>query len=249
MDAIEDFSLKKRPGRLHQLLSDLDLNLSSNPRGTDRGDYKTYIRGFYEAEFSQRQSEKNRLIEIGVRSGASIALWANYFDDVKIIGVDVVDVGMEMGPVKEYIDYPSVDFFCDDAYSLEFAESLSGRFSILIDDGPHSLKSQLRFLELYLSKMEEGGVLIIEDVQRGYRDCARFMNALPKNNKFFFEVYDFRFQSGAYDDLLFVVRINRSGRSYFARRMYVKLRSLFWWIDRAILRVKRFLGSASEECR
>lgn len=228
---------------LVELLGVLDLNLSSNPRGTDKGDFKTYVRGFYEAEFGRRQSDNIRLLEIGVRTGASIALWANFFRNVEIIGLDVEDVGTAAGPVPEYLDYPSVKFYCNDAYNPEFAQSLAGSFSIMIDDGPHSLISQKRFVELYLPKLADGGVLIIEDIQRDYRDSYQLMKALPKGNKFIFEVYDFRAQSGAYDDFLFVVRQNKSGKNHLTRKMYLMLRSLFSWVAAPYQRIKRFLIS------
>ena len=237
-----------RPGnrsnpKLIELLRDLNLNMSSNPRGTDKGDVKTYVSGFYEAEFGRRQSEHNRLLEIGVRTGASVALWANYFQNVEIIGLDVEAVGTAAGPLKEYLDYPSVKFYCNDAYNPEFAQSLAGSFSIMIDDGPHSLVSQMRFLELYLPKLVEGGVLIIEDIQRDYRDSYHLMKALPKGNEFVFELYDFRAQSGAYDDFLFVVRHNPSGKNHLTRKMYLQLRSFVSWSVSPYRRIKRYLVS------
>ncbi len=244
MEMNAGFNSENRSNRtLVELLNKLDLNISSNPRGTDKGDFKTYVRGFYEAEFGRRQSENNRLLEIGVRTGASVALWANFFQNVEIIGLDVEDVGTAAGPVKEYLDYPSVKFYCNDAYNPEFAQSLAGSFSIMIDDGPHSLVSQKHFLELYLPKLDEGGVLIIEDIQRNYRDCYQLMKALPKGNKFIFEIYDFRAQSGAGDDFLFVVRHNKSGKSYLTRRIYLKLRLLFSLVAALYRRIKRFLTS------
>jgi hypothetical protein len=60
---------------------------SSNPQGTDKGDLKTYVRGCYETEFCRlRRSGGNRLHEVGVRTSALLALWANYFIDLEIIG-------------------------------------------------------------------------------------------------------------------------------------------------------------------
>ena len=37
-------------------------------------------------------------------------------------------------------------------------------FDIIIDDGPHSLESQLKFIDLYYPKTNLGGVVIIEDI-------------------------------------------------------------------------------------
>jgi len=244
VDKVDDSNRELRPNSgLAELLADLNLNISSNPRGTDKGDFKTYVRGFYETEFNRRRFDKNRLLEIGVRSGASLALWANYFKDTEIIGVDVENVGTDAGPVQEYLDYESITFVCGDAYSQQFSHSLPGKFSIMIDDGPHSLASQKRFLELYLPRLEEGGVLIIEDIQREYRDSYQLMKALPGGDKCTFEIYDFRARSRTGDDFLFVVRHNKSGESYLMRKNYVRLRSLMSWIGVPYRRIKRFLMS------
>lgn len=236
---VDNYNSKKQPSRgLAELLAHLDLNISSNPKGTDKGDFKTYVKGFYEAEFSRRRSARNRLLEIGVRTGASLALWANYFNDVEIIGADVEPAGSKAGPVRKYIDFPSITFFCGDAYRQGFAESLPGKFSIMIDDGPHSLASQKRFLELYLPKLEDDGVLIIEDIQRAYRDSYQLMKTLPAGNKYKFEIYDFRSQSKTGDDFLFVVRHNKSGNSVSMLRNYVMLRSLISLILALFRRIK-----------
>jgi len=231
------YNLKRK---LSEVLRDLDLNLSSNPQGTDKGDFKSYVRGFYEAEFGCRQSENNRVLEIGVRTGASLALWANFFENAEIIGVDVEAVGSQVGPVRKYLDYPSIKFFCDDAYSHTFAKSVVGNFSIMIDDGPHSLASQKRFLELYLPKLDEDGVLIIEDVQRAYRDSFQLMRMLPEN-MFLFETYDFRSWSRTGDDFLFVVRHNKSGESQAARKAYLAARCMLGWLAIPFRRVKALL--------
>jgi hypothetical protein len=195
---------------LLDILRESNLNLSNNPRGTDKGDYKSYVTNFYEAEFSARRLNKNRLLEVGVRSGASLALWAKYFENIEIIGLDVEKVGSSVGPVKKYLDFPFVQFFCNNAYNQETADKFQGEFTILIDDGPHSLASQIKFLELYLPKLAQDGVLVIEDILRGYRDCYFLMKSLPKGNKYNFELYNF---NGIKKDggFLFVVRHNSSG--------------------------------------
>jgi hypothetical protein len=222
---------------LMDILSNMNLNISTNPRGTDKGDFKTYVKGFYEKEFGTRKMDRNRLFEIGVRSGASIALWANFFKNVEIVGVDVEEVGTTVGPLKEYLDYPFVNFFCKDAYGSEFSDSLSGKFTIMIDDGPHSLSSQKRFIELYLSRLEDDGVLIVEDVQREYRDSFQLMNMLP-GNKYIFEMYDFRSQSNTGDDFLFVVRHNINNQSQSYKKFYLTTMCLLSWLAVPFRRLK-----------
>jgi hypothetical protein len=216
---------------LAEILRDLNLNLSTNPKGTDKGSHKTYISGFYEAEFGRRRNKKNRLLEVGVRTGASIALWANYFKDIEIFGLDIESVGSSAGPMPEYLDYPNVKFLCTNAYDPAVAKDLDLKFSILIDDGPHSLASQKEFIDLYLSKLTKDGVLIIEDIQGGYFHCYELMKRLPKG--FAFEIYNFSKKSGAYDDVLFVVRCGSDVIDDYIRKKDLVLRCF-------ILRVKGF---------
>jgi len=221
------------------ILNDLNLNLSTNPRGTDKGDYKTYVSGFYEKEFSFRRLQKNRLLEVGIRSGASMALWANFFKDAELVGLDVEDVGTSVGPLAEYLDYPAVTFYCNDAYDIEFASSINGMYTIMIDDGPHSLSSQVLFIELYLSKLAKDGVLIVEDVQGGYRDIFQLMNSLP-NTRYKFEIYDFT-ANGSYDDMLFVVRHNEERERQIFLKTYVAARCALQILSLPLKKAVRFV--------
>jgi hypothetical protein len=223
---------------LFQILKNLNLNLNTNPRGTDKGDYKSYVSNFYESEFSSRRLKFNRLLEIGVRSGASLALWANYFKNIEIFGLDIEEVGTSNGPVQEYIDYPSIQFFCEDAYNKDISDKFIGKYTILIDDGPHSLTSQLKFQDLYLDKLADDGVLIIEDILFGYRDCYSLMKALPKGNKFMFEIYNFETikKEGGF---LFVVRHNKNKKKYYGRKFILTLRAFNELLSVLIRRIKR----------
>ena len=64
VDNVSNYNREMRPSKgLVELLADLNLNISSNPQGTDKGDFKTYVRGFYEGEFSRRRSDKNRFLK------------------------------------------------------------------------------------------------------------------------------------------------------------------------------------------
>ena len=231
----------KKADTLFGILENLNLNISSNPLGTDKGDCKTYINGFYEKEFEPRKYKKNRLLEVGVRTGASIALWANYFKDAELIGVDVENVGTPSGPLKEYLDYSSVSYFCQDAYASKFADSIVGKYSIMIDDGPHSLSSQKRFIQLYLSKLDEDGVLIIEDVQRDYRDSFQIMRMLPRTG-YLFEIHDFRSVSNTYDDFLFVVRHNLKGVSQIYNKVDLTARCVYSLLNALIRKIKASYG-------
>ena len=64
----------------------------------------------------------------------------------------------------EVINDPSIKLYCNsDAYDMNFiSKNLSNiKFDFLLDDGPHTIESQEKFIELYSQLLSENGILII----------------------------------------------------------------------------------------
>ena len=60
---------------LQEILKEYNLNITTNPRyGTDKGAPKTFVDGFYQEKFEPLRNKKLTLVEIGVRSGASLKI-------------------------------------------------------------------------------------------------------------------------------------------------------------------------------
>ena len=80
---------------LQEILKEHNLNITTNPRyGTDKGDPKTFVDGFYQEKFEPLRNKKLTLVEIGVRSGASLKLWKEFFSKrATIIGIDNFQLG------------------------------------------------------------------------------------------------------------------------------------------------------------
>lgn len=161
-----------------------------------------YINSFYNDELRKYQNEPIRLLEIGVYRGASLALWSKYFPNAEIVGLDIQDLRAE-----KYKNLDRVTVGICDAYSLE-QDTLDdlGNFDIIIDDGPHTLESLEKCIELYLPKLNDGGVMVLEDVQdpEWFRPLTL---AIPIQRKSInVECIDIRDHLNRYDDLLFVIR-------------------------------------------
>ena len=182
---------------------------------TDKGSSHSYIQNFYEDEFKKYKDKDINFLEIGIMSGGCFLLWADYFKKAKnIIGVDCTDEYVH----PECREIEGVDFYFKDAYDEEFVKGLVD-CDIIIDDGQHTLESQLQCLELYLPKLNKGGVLIIEDVQKEGH-FSKFIEASQKiaeddsdDVEYEVECLDFRESShhqerkwSPPDDMLFVVR-------------------------------------------
>ncbi len=184
---------------LKQIIKDENLSIEIDPKyGTDKGGPKSYIENFYEGKFKNLQEKKITLVEIGVRSGASLCLWKNYFSKKsKIYGIDNLDDKNNHNiPVKkELISGDNVEYIIGDAYSEDTKNKVVGNIDILIDDGPHTFESHLQLLEKYISKMNKNGIIVIEDISYDYNKLFEFIPDQYKNTS---SVYDF----GGYDNRL-----------------------------------------------
>lgn len=178
-----------------------ECNLSINPNyGTDKENPKSYINEFYEENFKKYKDKDISLLEIGVRSGPSLKLWSEYFSkESKIYGLDnLYDKDINLVPVNnDWISSSNVEYIIGDAYD-EKVSNRFGKIDILIDDGPHTFESHVKLLNLYLNKINSGGIIVIEDVSYNPNNLYEY---LPNNLKDTSYICDY----GGYDDRLIVI--------------------------------------------
>ncbi len=184
---------------LQTIETNWDLTYTAEPGvGTDKHNEHDYVNGFYNEEFKKYQNLPIRLLEIGVYKGASLALWQKYFPNAEIIGLDIIDQR-----VDKYKDIDRVTVGICDAYNLGPDElDELGNLDIIIDDGPHTIETLQQCIELYLPKLNEGGVMVLEDIQ----DTSWFPLLIEKTPyDIEYDCIDLRENLGRYDDLLFVI--------------------------------------------
>lgn len=210
--------------KLIEIMQELDLfgSWQTGPDGemiesifTDKSHPHSYIQNFYEEEFLKYQNKKINFLEIGIMSGGCFLLWKEYFKKAnKIVGIDCTDKFLH----TKCKNMEGVEFIFDNAYDSEFSDTLSN-FDIIIDDGSHVFEDQIRFLELYLPKLNRGGVLIVEDVanEKNFETFIEISRKLfesdEDDNEYEVECLDFRnsevHRSKGWsppDDMMFVVR-------------------------------------------
>jgi SAM-dependent methyltransferase len=185
-----------------------------NTGATDKGasnklDGHSYIQNFYGKEFEVYKNKKIKILEIGIFEGGSIKLWKEYFSKAKeIIGVDITNEYLH----QKYLNIDKVSYNFGDAYDHEFSKIFSNDFDIIIDDGPHTLETQIASIQLYLPKLKKGGIFVIEDVQYD----SWFNNFIDESEKIYkndnsnaeyvVDCLDFRDTLGRSDDMLFVIK-------------------------------------------
>ena len=169
-----------------------------NPK-SDKGTEHDYINGYYCNEFTPRKYDLIKIMEIGVLNGESINLWDKYFENAKeIVGVDI-NITQQAKNLIRYVDEILLEE--ENAYSENYCKTImNDYFDYIIYDGPHTLKSQIQFIELYFPKLRKGGKLIIEDIQSN-SDLQAIENRLNEL-KYKYKVFDLTANKGRYDDIL-----------------------------------------------
>ena len=189
--------------KLKEIIQEHNLDIETNPKyGTDKGYPKSYVDEFYEDKFSPLIDSEITLVEIGVRSGASLKLWSEYFSKANIIGIDnLSDFNDYQVPINEnWTSSEKVTFIDADGYLQETVDKINDKINILIDDGPHTFESHIKLLELYIPKMNKDGMIIIEDISY---DPNQLYSYVPENLQDKSYVCDY----GGYDNRLIIIEL------------------------------------------
>jgi hypothetical protein len=162
--------------------------------------------GVYQKWMKPLQNQQIRLLEIGSYMGGSLILWHDYFQNGVIDSLDIWD-----GRSSESKSLNRVNFFQMDAYTDEcviFVKNYNpSGYDIIIDDGPHTLESQINCVQNYLYLLKEGGILFIEDLQE-ISWFEKIIDAIPVDIKNQVEIHkhDLRGYKNRKDDLLLVIQ-------------------------------------------
>lgn len=168
---------------------------------TDKNTIHSYL-PLYETLLSHRKNAKN-VLEIGICYGGSIKMWYDYFPEADIYALDIIPIQQVWSELnKDRIKiYAGIN-----AYDKELIEKLP-KCDVLLDDGPHSLESMIFFVKHYSKLLNDGGILIIEDVQNmEWLEILEFVT--PTELKPFIKTYDLRKNKGRYDDIVYTINLN-----------------------------------------
>jgi hypothetical protein len=199
------YELNDKGHEIIQILEDNGVNSWALESGTDKATHHSFS-GAYEFLLQPYRDKDINLLEVGVSHGGSALLWHEYLPGSKLA---LVDCTYNILPrISQKLSPNRYKFYNQDAYNQEsitkIREDFSDGFDVAIDDGPHNIESQLFFLENYLPLMKEGGVMVIEDIQR-QEHINLLYESLPQNRKDGARFIDLRAVKGKWDDLMFVL--------------------------------------------
>ena len=120
--------------------------------GSDK--HKKGLGKLYEKHISHLR--KPNILEIGIKKGASLRAWLEYFPGANVVGVDIQKVEV-LGTTV------CVGNQNDGKFMHQIGKEL-GPFDIIIDDGSHKPEDQIvSFNALYKTALKPGGLYCIED--------------------------------------------------------------------------------------
>jgi hypothetical protein len=160
----------------------------------DKGTAHSYI-DVYNKIFHEHKTKDISLLEIGVLRGHSLMMWADFFEDSEIIGLDVQNF-------LEFADDTFAFHICNGTSKSELEGCLGDKtFDYIIDDGSHQIIDQVKSFKFLFERIRPGGVYIIEDIQN--LDSDRDLLLTLHDHV---EIYDLRPMKNRWDDVLAVVK-------------------------------------------
>lgn len=173
--------------------------LDSIKRVTDKGWSHSYIEYYYSHKFTPLKSKPLVMLELGVHYGNSTRLWNEWFENAFIYGIDISD-----DSIKRIENMRMVKGIVGDGYTIDMVNKFDDEFfDIIIEDGPHTLESQIFAVNNWGKKIKKNGTLIIEDIQEiGHVNIL--MEHIENNLdvKFYYKVFDLRSIKNRYDDII-----------------------------------------------
>jgi hypothetical protein len=137
--------------------------------GTDKWGAHFYT-PVYHALLSPLRNRPIRLLEIGIGGydlrtigGNSLAMWAEYFPQALVTGIDVAEKCLALGPRVKLFRGSQ-----DDPTFLKGVCTERGPFDVIIDDGSHVPKQLTASFHLLFPSLTDGGIYIIEDMQTAF---------------------------------------------------------------------------------
>lgn len=153
-------------GRPFSAINRLDL-LARAYGGSDKFEHG-YLR-HYAQHLGARRLRPMRVLEIGVGGydgmapGGSLKIWRDYFQRSTIVGMDLHDKTVELGPRVKFVRG-------DQSSPADLRRLIAGHgpFDIIIDDGSHVGDHQHISFDALWPTLTPGGWYVIEDLSTSY---------------------------------------------------------------------------------
>jgi len=162
----------------------------------------------YDRLFYQFKSKPINFLEIGLNFGGNIAIALDYFDNIKHYGIDIANY---LKPeISTKLQDPNLFTFYQGSFDDErvINEVSKRKYDIILEDGSHLLEHQTKSIDIYLPMLNDGGIMIIEDISE-----VEHLNTIYSHidtNKYFTYTIDLRYNKNRWDDLIVIIEHRES---------------------------------------
>jgi spermidine synthase len=169
--------------------------------GSDKGTSHSYDK-IYDTLFVPYKNTATSILEIGIRTGAALNGYSEYFNNANIYGIDIEDQIL-----PQYKNIPRTNIYFGDALNTKTINHFNTTYDIIIEDGSHLIKHQIQHFKDFSKFIKPGGIYIIEDVKSNdFYELLQSTHEKSKELDFDLVIYDLRNNKGRDDDILFVFR-------------------------------------------
>jgi hypothetical protein len=128
--------------------------------GTDKGSHRHLFTEIYGAIFGPRRKERLRVLEIGVKFGASMRMWRDFFPKATVFGIDI-------DPTYLFQEKRIKTMLADQAKREELqavVDRFGSPFDIVLDDGGHQMDQQQISFAFLFQHVASDGYYVLEDL-------------------------------------------------------------------------------------
>lgn len=123
--------------------------------------------GLYGPLWAHKKESARKVLEIGVSwlGSGDLEVLGHHFPNAEVHGVDIDPLER----VSEEHQAPNITFHQMDGYNAENLDKTFGdtKWDIVLDDGPHTVESQVKCLNYFHDKLAPHGMMLIEDIAGG----------------------------------------------------------------------------------
>jgi predicted O-methyltransferase YrrM len=170
---------------------------------SDKGTTHDYISSYYNERFTPLKDASLSLLEIGVQEGYSMDLWRAWFTRAQLYAIELDEQYRQRTVERINNTFANAKaYMCDGFHADTLSLFEDNSLDYIIEDGPHTLETQIFTAQLWTKKLKPGGVLIIEDIQSPDCHCNEIIKSIENNNNLSARVFDFRNNKHRYDDVI-----------------------------------------------
>jgi glycosyltransferase involved in cell wall biosynthesis len=137
----------------------------------------------YDTLFSSLRTQSINIAEIGIEKNDSINIWRQYFPNADIYGFEYNEQYLQeaINQNLSNVYYEKIDV--KDANNIRKTfQTINKKYDILIDDSTHLFEDQIRVIQNSIEYLNEGGILVVEDIfrNRSEEDYQRELQGISK---------------------------------------------------------------------